>query len=109
MVFGRWKRQFVPQAVVECHPICDFVVVLRVSVEGAVPDFAAEIAPTLQKDNRIGRKEICKTVVVEKTCERGYGLKYKESVAGDALLSIDLITTVSSPKLQLVAAMNPTQ
>ena len=109
MIFGGGERKLPTQAEIESQVGGDFVSILAVSIDSAIADVAAEISATLQEHDGIAGKKIGKAIVVEEVCLRGNAGEDKESVGGDALQGIDLVTAVASAEFKFVAAVNPTE
>src|ERR1700683_1127161 len=109
MVLGGGKREFPTQSHVQRQARCDLVIILGVSIQRAIPNFAGKISAALQKDHWIARKIIGKTVVVEEVLIGGDAGEYKKAIGGDALQCIDLVAPVAAAKFEFVAAVHPTQ
>src|ERR1700739_1723381 len=99
MVLRCRKWKFVPKSVTQCEARRYLESILRVEIQSATPNFAAEISSALQKDDWVARQEAGESVAVR---ERG---EHKKSVACDSLQRIDLIAPVAFAKFQLVPGM----
>src|ERR1700683_1262025 len=85
MVFSGGERQLPTQSHVNGQARGDLVIILGVSIQRSIANFAGKVTSALQKDHRIARKIVGKTVVVEEVLVCGYAGEYKKAVGSDAL------------------------